>query len=247
MSGDVYTKGTLLIVNTETKIQAFPSDDDLVTIYGENKTDSYKVNLASFRLTRDALTAFNSMVDAYFLETGDDSITITSAYRTEADQAALSTSSVLPGYSDHHLALSLAIKSRANSVTSALPSDHWIYRNGYKYGFVQRYPEGKEAFTLDTQDYFNCIRYVGVPHAYYMQENDLCLEEYVALLRSYTYDGAHLSVTVNGTVYESYFVPATNPADASAVTQLPVPENAEYTYSGNNTDGFIVTITKPTA
>ncbi len=246
-SGDVYTKGTLLIVNTQTMIQSYPTDDSLVTIYGENKTDSYKVSLASFRLKREALTAFNAMIDAHFLETGDSSILVTSAYRDAAQQAGTPTSAVLPGYSDHHLALSLALKSRTNTATSELPADHWIYRNAYKYGFVQRYPEGKEAATLDTQKYYNCVRYVGVPHATYMYENELCLEEYVSLLKSYTYEGTHLSVTAGGTEYEIYYVPATDPADANAVTQLPVPENAEYSYSGNNTDGFIVTVTKPSA
>lgn len=242
-SSDVYSKGTLLVVNTHTKIQVYPSDDALVTIYGENKTDSYKVSLASFRLKREALTAFNAMIDAHFLETGDSSILVTSAYRDAAQQADTPTSAVLPGYSEHHLALSLALKSRTNTVTSELPADHWIYRNAYKYGFVQRYPEGKEEVTFDEQDYVDCFRFVGIPHATYIYENGLCLEEYVALLKSYTYEGTHLTVTADGVSYEIYYVPAENLADENAVTQLPVPEGAEYSYSGNNTDGFIVTVT----
>lgn len=241
-SSDVYSKGTLRIVNTQTKIQVYPTDDSLVTIYGENKTSSYQVKIASFRLAREALTAFNAMLDAYCLETGDGSVLITSAFRTEGEQAALTSSSVQAGYSDHHLALSLALKSSTNAATSELPSDHWIFRNGYKYGFIQRYPAGKEASTLDDQRYFNCARYVGIPHATYIYENNLCLEEYVSLLKGHTYDGTHLTVSANGTSYEIYYVPADNLAEVNGVTQLPVPEGAEYSYSGNNTDGFIVTV-----
>lgn len=242
-SSDVYSKGTLLVVNTQTKIQVYPTDDQLVKIYGENKSSSYKVNLASFRLKREALTALNAMMDVYFLETTDDSTTVTSAYRTEAEQAALTSSSVQAGYSEHHLALSVRLRRNKNSAVSNLPSDHWIYQNGHKYGFIQRYPEGKEALTLDDQDYFDCFRYVGIPHATYIYENGLCLEEYVTLLKGYTYDGTHLTVTAGGVSYEVYYVPATNLTDENGVTQLPVPESAEYSYSGNNTDGFIVTVT----
>ena len=247
-SGDIYVKGSLRIVNTQTKIQVYPNDTSLLKI-NENKTESYQIkpDRGVLRLDREALIAFNAMMDAYFLETGDDSTLITSAYRTEAEQAALHTSKVGAGFSDHHLALSLALKSKVNNVESAITSDHWIFKNGHEDGFIQRYPEGKEDSTLDPQRYFECARYVGVPHATYMKENDLCLEEYVELLKGYTYDGTHLSVTAGGTEYEIYYVPATNPADANAVTQLPVPENAEYSYSGNNTDGFIVTVTKPAA
>ncbi|MBR2907879.1 MAG: D-alanyl-D-alanine carboxypeptidase family protein [Clostridia bacterium] len=242
-SSDVYSKGTLLVVNTHTKIQVYPSDDALVTIYGENKTDSYKVNLASFRLRREALTALNAMMDVYLLETADDSTTVTSAYRTEAEQAALTSSKVQAGYSEHHLALSVRLRRNKNSAVSNLPSDHWIYGNGHKYGFIQRYPVGKEDVTFDEQDYVDCFRFVGIPHATYIYENGLCLEEYVALLKSYTYEGTHLTVTADGVSYEIYYVPAENLADENAVTQLPVPEGAEYSYSGNNTDGFIVTVT----
>lgn len=245
-SGDIYTKGTLRIVNTRTKIQAYPDEAALLKI-SENKTASYQLSTNTLRLDRKALEALNAMLDAYFLNTDDASPLITSAYRTEAEQAALTSSSVQAGYSDHHLALSVRIRSKVNSTVSSLVSNHWIYQNCHEYGFIQRYPAGKEALTFDDQTYLDCFRYVGIPHATYMKENDLCLEEYVELLKSYTYDGTHLSVTAGGTEYEIYYVLATNPTEANAVTQLPVPENAEYSYSGNNTDGFIVTVTKPAA
>lgn len=242
-SSDVYAKGSLLVVNVETKIQVYPSDSELANLYEERPENShYKLNLTSFRLRREAFDAFNAMILAYYDATGDESITVTSAYRSEAEQAALTSSSVQAGYSDHHLGLSLALKSNSNGIVSSLSDNHWIYENGYKYGYIQRYPEGKEDSTLDTQNYTNCVRYVGIPHATYMHENDLSLEEYVALVKNYTYDGTHLTVTADGASYEIYYVAASNLTDPSGVTQLPVPEGAEYSYSGNNTDGFIVTV-----
>lgn len=54
----------------------------------------------------------------------------------------------------------------------------WFAENGYKYGYVVRFPEDKTQQTgLDYRPWH--FRYVGIPHAYYMTQNNLCLEEYV--------------------------------------------------------------------
>lgn len=248
-SDAVYSTGTLLIVNNDTQIRVYPSDSRLVKIEGANKSDSYKVKTSAMRLDPDALTAFNSMLDAYYAETNDGTVIITSAYRTEAEQAALISSSVKAGFSDHHLALSVALKRNDSSGTSELPDDHWIYENCYRYGFIQRYPEGKEDSTGDTQRYYNCLRYVGVAHATYMHEQNLSLEEYAEAVKRYTYEGDHLEVTAGGASYEIYYVPANLTGSEDAITTLPVPKALEYTYSGNNTDGFVITVKKaaPTA
>ena len=55
-----------------------------------------------------------------------------------------------------------------------------------------------------------------------------------ALTVSYTDVGA----PVSGVPFEIYYVAA----NSSGLTQIPTPLNGEYTVSGNNTDGFIVTI-----
>jgi D-alanyl-D-alanine carboxypeptidase len=110
--------------------------------------------------------------------------------------------------------------------------------NAYKYGFVRRFAPNKDAITQITSDRWH-YRYVGVPHAYYMTQNDLCLEEYLAALEKCTYGGNHLFVDVDGKSYEIYYVPAVG----GATTTIPVPGDPSiYTVSGNNYSGFIVTI-----
>ena len=243
-SDDVYTKGSLLIVNTSTPVVYYPADSTLVAF---GSPTSYSTTSPSMRLNSEAMSALNRMLDTYCQGTGDNTVFINSAYRTEAEQAALTSSAVKAGYSDHHLALSVALRGQTASGRISLAKDHWVYQNCHEYGFVLRYPTGKEAITGDTQNYDNCIRYVGIPHALYMKENDLCLEEYVSLLKTYTYEGTHLQITANGALYEVYYVPATDLGTENAVTTLPIPQDpttgepCEYTYSGNNTDGFIVT------
>ena len=74
-----------------------------------------------------------------------------------------------------------------------------------------------------------------------MTQNNLVLEEYIQLLtESYPYEGEHLQITDNdGKVYEVYYFKAEDGYDSSMV---PVPGGHDYTISGTNTGGFIVTV-----
>ena len=59
----------------------------------------------------------------------------------------------------------------------------WLRSNMGKYGFVFRYPEGKDDYTGCSEDY-TVIRYVGSDNATAMQQRSLCLEEYISYLNS---------------------------------------------------------------
>jgi D-alanyl-D-alanine carboxypeptidase len=59
----------------------------------------------------------------------------------------------------------------------------WLRSNMGKYGFVFRYPEGKDDYTGCTADY-TLIRYVGSDNATAMQQRSMCLEEYISYLNS---------------------------------------------------------------
>ena len=50
----------------------------------------------------------------------------------------------------------------------------------HKYGFIVRYPDDKEQYTLIAPESWH-LRYVGKELATYLYENNLCLEEYYAL------------------------------------------------------------------
>ena len=56
----------------------------------------------------------------------------------------------------------------------------WMAEHCAEYGFIVRYPEGKEEF-YKMACYPGHFRYVGVEAATYIMENDLCLEEFLAL------------------------------------------------------------------
>lgn len=56
----------------------------------------------------------------------------------------------------------------------------WMYEHCQEYGFIARYPEGKEGF-YGTPCRCGHFRYVGVEAAAYIMENNLCLEEFLLL------------------------------------------------------------------
>lgn len=57
----------------------------------------------------------------------------------------------------------------------------WLWEHCWEYGFIVRYPEGKESITGHSFEPWH-FRYVGKDAAAYMHENDLCLEELHAMI-----------------------------------------------------------------
>ncbi|SHI22738.1 D-alanyl-D-alanine dipeptidase/carboxypeptidase [Sporobacter termitidis DSM 10068] len=142
-----------------------------------------------------------------------------------------------PGCSEHQTGLAVDLAQSAESIDFLRPS---FPREGIcgdfrsrapKYGFIERYGEKKEALTGISHEPWH-FRYVGYPHSQFMQDNNLCLEEYVAHLRFYPYRGEHLHIGDTEVFY----------ADAGqAAAGLLLPEDCTQ-ISGNNVDGFIVTV-----
>ena len=231
--------GDLLLVNEDHYYDP-ASAPDLTLIDGtQGSPKIYTVTYPTWKLNSKTLSSFNAMMQAYYGLSNDDTIKISSAYRTAQDQEGKSTP---VGHSDHHTGYCLALRTTSGEY---LKDDHWIYENGHYYGFIRRYPDEKFDKT-HVNGYEYCIRYVGIPHATYISKNDLCLEEYVELLQTSYAGGNHLLITDdNGNQYEVYYV-AKSTGDTTTIT---VPCNYAYTVSGDNVNGFIVTVNlnQPTA
>jgi D-alanyl-D-alanine carboxypeptidase len=238
-SEDVHT-GTLVLVNSS-NAYVFPSaNTHLINLRDHrekvNGSNTYQVSYDNMLLQKEACAALNRMMVRYFELSEDGSTLVTSAYRTFQDQEDLH-SSVKAGYSDHHTGYCISLKKFVTSNISSLESDHWIYENAHKYGFIVRYPDEKADVT-GVSDYTHCFRFVGIPHAYYMFENRYCMEEYVDLLKNNYTPEKPLQITADGKPYQVYYLAAS----ASELTTLQVPANYAYTLSGDNVGGFIVTV-----
>ncbi|HAJ97819.1 MAG TPA: hypothetical protein DCO72_08810 [Ruminococcus sp.] len=98
---------------------------------------------------------------------------IVSAYGKEyAD-----TYSARPGYSEHQTGYTIDCNT-INDEFGETDEGKWLAENCHKYGFVIRYPQGKEDITGYAYESWH-IRYVGIEHATAMYEQGLTLEEYL--------------------------------------------------------------------
>lgn len=182
---------------------------------------------------------------------GEDRVFITSGYRTMAKQTELYEKRkeenyvAIPGRSEHHTGLAVDIQVFTSDQKTVLLDDacqEWMEAHCADFGFIIRYDGSKFELTgiLDEPWHY---RYVGIPHATYMMESGLCMEEYLELLRkSHSYENEPLTITTEDAEYIVYYVPASE----NATSDVPVPagDDVNYTVSGDNLGGFIVTVEK---
>lgn len=87
-----------------------------------------------------------------------------------------------PGKSEHQTGLALDFcvykdeKCYIEHELEDFPETKWIHQNCHRYGFILRYPEGKEDITKYSYEPWH-LRYVG-SIASYLYNNNLTLEEY---------------------------------------------------------------------
>ena len=93
----------------------------------------------------------------------------------------------LPGSSEHQTGLAFDIAYMKNGEYQEKTSDEdpeiiWLKENSYKYGFILRYPLGKEKITGYSYERWH-YRFVGIELATTLYEEGLTLEEYYERLK----------------------------------------------------------------
>ena len=83
----------------------------------------------------------------------------------------------IPGTSEHELGLAVDINADKERSSNEEVYD-WLAENAWRYGFILRYPQGKEDITgIDYEPWH--YRYVGKEVAKQIYEEGITLEEYV--------------------------------------------------------------------
>lgn len=161
-------------------------------------------------------------------------------YATTNTPAALAYQVSLPERATG-LTIDLAIWDETTQTHSPLKAEGqyaWLIKHCAEYGFVQRYADDKSDVTGSSEHIWH-YRYVGIPHAMYMTEQNLCLEEYLTLLRESHGAENPLTVTAASASYTVYYVPA---AEDGGMVEITVPKDLPITVSGDNMNGYIITI-----
>ncbi|MFQ4880705.1 peptidase M15 [Clostridioides difficile] len=105
------------------------------------------------------------------------------SYIKEHGEEEANRFSAKPGESEHQTGLAFDIGGDdkscwANQKFNNTKEAKWLYENAYKYGFILRYPEGKEDITRYMYESWH-YRYVGTEHSKNFAMNNLTLEEYL--------------------------------------------------------------------
>jgi hypothetical protein len=97
-------------------------------------------------------------------------------------QGTADTFSARPGYSEHQTGLAFDLNTISDSFAKT-KEGLWIKNNCHKYGFIIRYPEGKQGITGYKYEPWH-LRFVGADKAEAIFNSGLCLEEYLGLTSS---------------------------------------------------------------
>lgn len=191
----------LILVNSGNPLDKNYVPSDLVDIKS-TRADGREVQ----KMRKAASVALESMIEEMKrLGVYDENLTVTSGYRSFEYQKYLfdtyvknrtdsgmsydeaykdvSKTTALPGCSEHQSGLCVDFhnKSYANVSFAETEQYKWIEKSAHSFGFIVRYPSGKENITGISFEPWH-LRYVGEKNATKMYENSLCLEEYLAAL-----------------------------------------------------------------
>ncbi|MDN4617392.1 M15 family metallopeptidase [Paenibacillus sp. PsM32] len=226
-------QGDLLLINKDYPLVDGNEAQDIVKLVDYSTFASQIVLLdRSLSLSQDVAERFLTMVKDANVE-GIDHFMASSGYRTNQEQDNLydekgSEYAMPAGYSEHNLGLALDVGSTQSGIEKS-EEGVWLRDNAWKYGFILRYPKNKEKITSIKYEPWH-FRYIGLPHSAIMEEHDMVLEEYYEALRD-----EPLSITIEGQHYNVRYHPMLNDK------KIAVPADGDYTISGNNVDGVIVT------
>lgn len=144
---------------------------NLVKMLSDAKEDGVDINVCSpYRDHERQIMLFNKKISTY----------MRAGYSYKEAYSLSSKVVTIPGSSEHELGLAFDFNTPTYKMLEAGFADtnagKWLKSNAYKYGFILRYPSGKEDITGIEYEPWH-YRYVGLSAAKYLYDNDLCLEE----------------------------------------------------------------------
>ena len=172
--------GDVLLVNASSLLPEDYAPAELVDLYGEKR--SFQLASSDIRLTREAFGAANRMFEQA-RQDGVDGFILTSGYRTEGKQRALyendtDGTAAMPGASEHQTGLAFDVTAYCDGGGfEDTEQFRWLEAHCWDFGFILRYPEGKEDVTGLPYEPWH-YRYVGVEAAREIHKNGWTLEEY---------------------------------------------------------------------
>lgn len=219
--------------------------------YREDKT-CVRVNVQGETLLREAAHSLNALMEKLG---GWEQIAAVSGWRSMEEQQTIWDESMeengesftrkyvaVPGHSEHQTGLAMDLGFRQGEIDFIRPAFPYdgicqaFRERAAEYGFVERYPAGKEQVTGIGHEPWH-FRYVGTPHAQIMKQEGMVLEEYIPFLRRFAHGINPYQTETGGRKTWISF----QKAKQQGATEIKTDESMEVSISGNNVDGFIIT------
>ena len=183
----------LLLVNDWNPLPAgYDSDVSFSTVSGGKQVDSRIIDAVN-RMLNDAAAYDLAVVSAYRPKEEQDILYwrkvkqyTDKGYSDLEAQKVGGTIVKRPGFSEHNCGLAMDVGGSGDytleQTFANTPAYAWLMEHCADYGFILRFPEGKEDITGVIYEPWH-YRYVGEEAARYIMDNDLCLEEYLAQVK----------------------------------------------------------------
>ncbi len=230
---DVHDTGFLRLINQEHPLGTEPDATGLQRAY-----PTLEVSSEDILLDEAAILATAKLAQAAQREQVG-TLMVNSGYRSYSEQAQLYEEMLdksyvqQPGNSEHHTGLAIDLVAlEDNSGEDPSLAERWMASHSWRYGLLLRYPADKQEITQVAYEPWH-FRYVGTPHAWYCWQNNLCLEEYIQLLR----ESGGYQTKLEDRIYYVY------PAEVQDGV-LYVPEGLSYEVSSDGAGGYIITAWK---
>lgn len=190
-------RAEILLVNLYHRLADDYLPGELVTVVNYITADSIRSRSGDTMIDRTTAAAANRMFEAAARD-GVYGFVLTTAYRPKEFQQTLYSAEdrpvndqgyymVVPPFASEHrtgLAFDITNEEMVNKPDSLLDAfgqsgqGRWLAEHCWEYGFIIRYPVGKEEITRISYEPWH-LRYVGVEHAMAIRASGECLEEYL--------------------------------------------------------------------
>lgn len=152
--------------------------DDLQKMLFDAKAEGMDLLVCSaYRSYERQAELFNSSIEKLL----DQGMTYREAYYKTHEQYAV------VNYSEHHTGLAVDIVGKKHQLLderqARTKEAQWLVKNCFRYGFILRYPKGKQKVTGIEYESWH-FRYVGREAAEFITKNDLTLEEFLQIAKT---------------------------------------------------------------
>lgn len=237
---DIY-KGSLILINKKYPIRI--DEAEIIRDLTEFD-DNYKEHLLNKKIVKVLKKVLNTI-------NSEEKIVPVSGFRSRKEQSDLYDTSIRENglefterfvarsdESEHQSGLAIDLGENKEEIDFICPDfPYYGVFNEFREvatqnGFIERYKKDKENITGISQEPWH-FRFIGFPHSVIIEEKGFALEEYHEFIREY-------SSIDNPLKYKDYQILFVKSFEENQ--SIYIEDDLKYNISGNNIDGFIITL-----